>query len=944
MLILILTCVSVAQAQDVVLFGEVVEAEALVAVGAQAEDTYAEGASGGAYVFLADKQMEPGQAPVSFIEVPLAQLTGSCMLRVRAMAVDTGSDSLLYGWGQGWRGVGLKFNPPEWQWYEREIVAHNPRPTTLIIGAREPARIDAIEVIQSEMVSAPHQHSPVRPEPNDARAIGLNPPTFRWAHMGPGVTYRVQVASDEAFETVAYDIETMDTFDRPLDCFETGRYWWRFRASEWDEGVWSGPETFVVTEATARWPVPPWEESYARVPADRPRIWLAPGQADEMREWGAGDGADAVAVWVKRCEGQLGLKLPLEEQIERQTGLDPEASVKQRISSHGHAVRTGGWVQHLATMYLITGDERYAAEVRRRALLIAALDPEGYTSHRVSDFANGTLTEAMAYAYDYCHDYLTEGEREQIREALLVRLATVAKAYRPNLEQRVNNAHAWQRCVLQFMAGCLALHGEDDWATDMFQWSVRAFVGLYPWFGGSEGGSSECTNYFEVTNLISSMDTRDLILAATGIDLCKNPWYRNSIYYTIYGHPPNHMRSQFGDHPGGPWSAEPHRRVFAATRYRAVLLGDPFAAAYASSTNADLWTARGVREAWQWIGPALPEARSLSELPAARAFADVGTVFMHSNMAVPDDNVFIEFKCSPYGSYGHNHADQNSFNLSAFNEPLFIDTGYYHSFGDPHHNGWTRQTKAHNAILVDGTGQPIGNLKPFGELIGFEQGDEYAWCAGEAAGAYADVDLDRFTRQLLWLKPDILLVYDQLEAPQPHIWQLLLHAEREMIVDEQSRSVDAVGEKGSARAVILSAGQLDFSQNHEFDPPACKWRDDRKFDMPDQYHFTAATVEATTSARLLTVIQVARAGEEFASSIEALEGEGWLGCRVTRADGEQVLAGFATQVMTPEGDLPSVQMQLGTVSARAFVAAAQIVGGRTQRLVTISGDQANADE
>jgi hypothetical protein len=943
MLVLIFACASVTYAQEVVSFGEVVEAEALVAVGAQAEDQYAEGASGGAYVYLADKQMESGQAPVSFIEVPLAQLTGACVLRVRAMAPGTGSDSLLYGWGQGWRSVGLKFDPPQWQWYEREIVAYSPGATTLIIGAREPARIDAIEVVQTEMVSAPHQNSPVRPEPNDARAIGINPPTFRWAQMAPGVTYRVQVASDEAFEAVVYDIETTDTFDRPLDCFEPGRYLWRFRAAEWDEGVWSAPERFEVTEDTARWPLPPSEQSFGLVPDGHPRLWLAEGQAEEMREWGVGEGADAVAIWVKRCEGQLGLKLPLEEQKERQTGLDREGSVVQRVSSKYDANKTGGWVQHLATMYLITGDERYAAEVRRRALLIAALDPEGYTAHRVSDFANGTLTEAMAYAYDYCYDYLTEDERTQIREALLARLAIAAKAFRPSLEQRVNNAHAWQHTFLQFTAGCLALYGEDERATDWFEWATRAFVGLYPWFGGPEGGSAECTNYFEGTNLKSSMDTRDLIWAATGIDLCQNPWYRNNIYYAIYGHPPGHMRSQFGDHSGGPSSPGPHRGVLATMRYRAALLGDPFAAAYATSTDADLITARGPRQAWQWLSTEMPEPRSLSELPAARAFADIGTVFMHSAINRPDANIAIEFKCSPYGSYGHGHADQNCFNLSAFNEPLFIDTGYYHSYGDPHHNGWTRQTKAHNGILVDGVGQPIGDLRHFGKLIGFEQGDEYAWCAGEAAGAYADVDLDRFTRHLLWLKPDILLVYDQLEAPEPHNWQLLLHAEREMNIDEQSRSVDAVGENGSARAVILSAGELSFSQHHEFDPPAVKWRTDRKFDMPDQYHLTAATVDATTSARLLTVIQVVRAGEEFASSVEPLAGEGWLGCRLTRADGEQILAGFATQVMGQEGDQPAVQMQLGPVGARAFAVAAHITDGRTQRLVTIGGDQVATD-
>ena len=76
--------------------------------------------------------------------------------------------------------------------------------------------------------------------------------------------------------------------------------------------------------------------------------------------------------------------------------------------------------------------------MRRRALLIAALDPEGYTSHRVSDFANGTLVEAMAYAYDYCHDVFREEELAAIREAMLARLAVVARIYRPGLEQRVD--------------------------------------------------------------------------------------------------------------------------------------------------------------------------------------------------------------------------------------------------------------------------------------------------------------------------------------------------------------------------------------------------------------------------------------------------------------------------------------------------------------------------
>ncbi|MGD9496695.1 MAG: heparinase II/III family protein, partial [Armatimonadota bacterium] len=143
-------------------------------------------------------------------------------------------------------------------------------------------------------------------------------------------------------------------------------------------------------------------------------------------------------------------------------------------------------------------------------------------------------------------------------------------------------------------------------------------------------------------------------------------------------------------------------------------------------------------------------------------------VFMHSAIDRPDENIFFEFKSSPYGSHGHSYDDQNCFNLAAFNEPIFIRSGYYLCFGDPHHAGWTMQTKAHNGVLVDGTGQPNSDITAHGELLRFDRGTEYAFTAGEAKWAYREVTLDRFVRNCLWLKPNLFFIYDQLRAPEPH--------------------------------------------------------------------------------------------------------------------------------------------------------------------------------
>ncbi|MFP3904025.1 MAG: heparinase II/III family protein, partial [Armatimonadota bacterium] len=462
---------------------------------------------------------------------------------------------------------------------------------------------------------------------------------------------------------------------------------------------------------------------------------------------------------------------------------------------------------------------------------------------------------------------------------------------------------------------------------------------LYPWFGGADGGSAEMANYFSGTNLPSSMHMRDLIHRATGIDLLNNPWYHNSVYYTIYSHPPNHNRSLFGDHGGGPKSGPPGSNRYVTTRYRAALFNDPFAAAYAREYEGNPLLRVSLREAYDWLAKPVPEPKSLSLLPDARVFTDIGVVHMHTAMERPNDNIFFEFKSGPYGSFGHSHNDQNTFNLMAFNEPLLIDTGYYHSYGDAHHAGWTMRTKAHNGILVDNTGQPNSDLSAFGRVIDFKQGDDYMYCAGEAHWAYNEVDLDRFTRHTLCIKPDLFVIYDQLRAPDAHTYEFLLHAEDRMGIDHLTQTVDVTGEMGKCRATILQPNDLRISQNDEFDPPAKHWRPDKSWPMPNQWHLTAETTEPSSEACFLTVLEVRRNREAFAQDVHVIEGDDWIGLRIDRGTSE-VVAAFARELPPLDGPQPAVDIQLPGLEARAFAAAAETANGEAVRVVTIAGDRA----
>jgi len=73
--------------------------------------------------------------------------------------------------------------------------------------------------------------------------------------------------------------------------------------------------------------------------------------------------------------------------------------------------------------------------------------------------------------------------------------------------------------------------------------------------------------------------------------------------------------------------------------------------------------------------------------PNAALFASIGWVAMHSELADPQ-RVSVYFKSSPYGSYNHSHADQNSLVINSGGERLAIDSGYYDGYGTPHWWRW----------------------------------------------------------------------------------------------------------------------------------------------------------------------------------------------------------------------------------------------------------------
>jgi hypothetical protein len=209
-----------------------------------------------------------------------------------------------------------------------------------------------------------------------------------------------------------------------------------------------------------------------------------------------------------------------------------------------------------------------------------------------------------------------------------------------------------------------------------------------------------------------------------------------------------------------------------------------------------------------------PEQEPLdpTTLPTTRLFPTSGHVVMRSDWT--ERASFATFRCGRFGeidgSWGRNNADNLSFAIRKAG-PLAIDSGPCHGqntgvlkFYAQAEAGavreYGRQTIAHNSITIgdsefthlDWRKQPTDNIVRRGgqsvpqapqwwQAWGFEDRQRdfmegritayrthplYDYALGDASFSYNPADLEEITRQFLYLKPDVFVIYDRIEVTE----------------------------------------------------------------------------------------------------------------------------------------------------------------------------------
>lgn len=438
----------------------------------------------------------------------------------------------------------------------------------------------------------------------------------------------------------------------------------------------------------------------------------------------------------------------------------------------------GDTMPALGVAYWMTGDGSYVAAAQR--WLRAVLQVKVWSGS--SNLGRSSWLLGSALLYDWLYDQLDAATREAVRKRLLAEAEILARDER-NYWRLLSN-HCLIETSALGMAG-LALGPEGA----AFVRKARERTGLIIEHAPTDGAWSEGVQYWEY-GLSYFLRYLEALRTAGATDYFPGyDWLKKTGYFPVYFSLPGlHGFVNFSDC----CSAR------AADRWQSPFLTYLIAARYRNGDFQDFADRIACPEPYKfsWMDFIAYDAtvvpRDFHKLPPEKHFDDSGFVIMRSGWG--DDASVIGFRCGPAPGHrnqedprrvsrkgfgpGHQHPDINSFSLYSHGRWLAIDPGYVH----------LKTTGEHNTVLVNGQGQAgagkewldymaFESREPVPAVLRYESTPDYDYVIGDAGNVYVDeAHLSSFRRHLLFLKPDILVVADDLVAKEASRFDWLLHA------------------------------------------------------------------------------------------------------------------------------------------------------------------------
>ncbi len=757
------------------------------------------------------------------------------------------------------------------------------------------------------------------PRPADGETLSANPPCFVFPARKIFGNYIVEFGPDAKFAagttTRMSSPYMLAVAPEPL---RPNRYFWRWRPGRLGDGDggWSPVRSFVVPADVPVVPLPDIEALVKRLGVSRPRVMVRADEVPELRRRALARFGQEWLVGVRRTAEQMRGETLLPEPAFLPPSSDPRRKVLylETFQTTRPFFRE---LSRLAENYLLTGDELSGQEARRRLLHIIGWDPHGSTRLAHNDEVATDVVRYCPVAFDRVYALLSVEEKRRCLDVMMIRMQQIRDVWKASpFEKNPYRSHDLGYYVPDLLQACVALVGEAPVEEMLHYTMLQLWSPFCPSFGGDDGGWSEGPNYWAwIAGPFAR--TYRLVEHATGVPVRLRSSLRKQSLYKLYGNPPYSPMSPFGDSREGPPVGGNVMAMLAS------LYDDPYAKWYAEKQPTRLDGLDALL-----FDDSRVTAKPPRDLPQGRAFFDVGLAAMHTDLADGANNVSLLFRSSPFGSTSHSYADQNTFVLNAYGEALIIASGYYQSaYGSPHHVEWTRQTKASNSVLINGEGQPRG-WDSQGRLAFFRTTRAADYAIGDAAQAYAG-KLERYDRHIIFLRPGhtggapIIVIRDELRAPNPATFQFLMHALSRMNVDAGVQRVDLAQGAARCRVGYLAPSGLTFDQNDRFTQQPFK-------PAPNQWHLAASTVGPAREAASLIVLQPHRAGDVLLVP-RMISGDGCMGVELT-GDERTITVLFRTDRAAPT-------VAFGRTTTDAQAASVTTIGGKPHSAVMFQGQK-----
>lgn len=391
------------------------------------------------------------------------------------------------------------------------------------------------------------------------------------------------------------------------------------------------------------------------------------------------------------------------------------------------------------------------------------------------DLGYAGMCATLACVLDWAGHTWTEEQRQRVRRELAARVALYHEIGAAESEWWSKSTHNWRSVICGEMGvAALAVAEYVPNLHDVLSLSIEG-VNVVLNTEGDDGSHTEGVGYWGYGVGMAAWFARSLKACTRGaVDLFEHPYMRVTGDYALYISTPDGTCFGYED-----------CRPQAPTSWLCALL----AAEYRNP--AYQWVAQlagvpsGV-EGFLFSDPSL-EPVPPAELPTTHLFPDIDTGTSRSGWEPSATFVGVH---AGRTTVNHAHLDIGTIWLVSRGARLIGDAGVWpYDHGEFFFNGrgprWDYEANAtigHNTLLVNGFGQTYATDCAGTLTLARSDADTDVYIV-DGAGAYGG-RLSRFVRIVAYVKPDIVVIRDDIASAEPAQFQWLLHPEGEVDVQD----------------------------------------------------------------------------------------------------------------------------------------------------------------